>query len=232
MFAFVFVACGNKTKNVNVQSDANDGEQVASTLVASSTPSEMGEKAESSSSVNSNWNKKYFTDEFGDDDPSQPFIEQGWDGQRNQQFDSRMLIRISTTYGLQFGIIEDYHMAELSGLRITGQFNGNKFEIPYDDVSNGAVTITDMNVIRDFIGILDSEGTLKLSFYREDSFGAPQNRVFTILVPTGVKKALAGIGIEVGYNSKYDDHGDAPEEESYDPTKEDPNVLMNRVIEE
>jgi hypothetical protein len=220
------LACGNKTNEA--ESAQSSDQQSELNFVETD-----GEEVQQPSGYVSNWKKKYFTDEFGDENHSLPFIEQGWDGQRNNHFDCRMLIRISNVYGLQFGIMEDYNMAELGGLTITAQFNGQKFQIPYDDVTNGAVTITDMNVIKDFIGILDSEGMLKLSFYREDSFGAPQNRVFSINTPTNVKQALAGIGIEVGYNGKYDYQGDSPaEDESFDPTTLDEETLMNRVIEE
>lgn len=228
-------SCGNKTKQANDQIHIDETQ---STTLLNNSPEIRthvetdGEGTQYTETV-SNWTKKFFTDEFGEDDPSQPFIEQGWHGQLNNHFDCLMLIRISSVYGLQFGIIEDYNMANLSGLTITAQFNGQKFQIPYDDVTNGAVTITDMNVIRDFIGMLDSEGTLKLSFYREDSFGAPQNRVFSIYTPTGVKKALSGIGIKVGYNGNYDYHGEAPDEDDFfDATTLDEQTLMNRVIEE
>ena len=229
------IACGNKTKQANDQIHVDENYSTTPLNISPETRAHVETDGEGTQNteVVGNWTKKYFTDEFGEDDHSQPFIEQGWHGQRNNHFDCLMLIRISSVYGLQFGIIEDYNMANLSGLTITAQFNSQKFQVPYDDVTNGAVTITDMNVIRDFIGMLDSEGTLKLSFYREDSFGSPQNRVFSIYTPTGVKKALSGIGIKVGYNGKYDNHsGDDEFVDDYDVTKEDPEVLMNRVIDE
>lgn len=232
LLLLIFVGCKNRSLSSSDATESDIDDSLSN--VGAIYDDEYDEVYDDDSLINAGWIKKYFTDEFGEDNPSLPFIEQGWDGQRNNHFDCRMLIRISDVCGLQFGIIEDYNMANIDGVTITAQFNGRKFQVPYDDVTNGTVTISDADVIMNFINILDSEGTLKLSFYREDAFDAPQNRVFTVYTPTGVKRALAGIGIEIGEGGgNYDSVDDASDEEDFfDPTTLDQETLMNRVIEE
>lgn len=134
------------------------------------------------------WTLDYYTDEFGEDDYSQPFISRFIKGTHNNTFDCNLGIRLSDIFGIEFGLIEDMQMVNYSGMRITASFNNSKFNVPYTQRGN-SLTVSDSDVVQRLLKCLDTKGVLKLSFYRVDSYDTGQNRVFFINTPTYWSKA-------------------------------------------
>ena len=208
LLLLIFVSCKNKSLSSSEATESGIDDSLSNVGLIADV--ESSEDYDDDSSLNAGWKKGYLTDEFGDEDYNHPFIEQMWTGKRNRHFDCTLVIRISTDYGIQFGVMEDYNMANLDGVVLTGKFNGEKFEIPYNDERNGTITITDGNVISALIAILNSEGTLQFSFYRVDAFDAPQNRVFNIHTSTALAKAIQKYGIISNSGNDTEDN-DEPE---------------------
>lgn len=135
------------------------------------------------------WEKGYVKDEFGNIDESRPYIYQIWPGRRNDSFDCNLGIRITRDF-IQFTITEDYQEPLLSGVKVTAQLNGKKFQINYDGVENESVYIKNNAEVRKLLNALDTDGTLMLSFRRTDSFDKTHNYLFTIYGSTSVSGAI------------------------------------------
>jgi hypothetical protein len=98
-------------------------------------------------------------------------------------------IRITRDF-IQFTITEDYQEPLLSGVKVTAQLNGKKFQINYDGVENESVYIKNNAEVRKLLNALDTDGTLMLSFRRTDSFDKTHNYLFTIYGSTSVSGAI------------------------------------------
>ena len=151
---------------------------------------DFANKPQRSQNVNTGgWEKGYVKDEFGNIDESRPYIYQIWPGRRNESFDCNLGIRITRDF-IQFTITEDYQEPLLSGVKVTAQLNGEKFQINYDGVENESVYINNSAEVRKLLNALDTDGTLMLSFRRTDSFDKTHNYLFTIYGSTSVSGAI------------------------------------------
>jgi hypothetical protein len=135
------------------------------------------------------WQKDYVQDEFGNKDTSYPYIYQIWSGRRNDTFDCELGIRITREF-LQFTITEEYMHPNLAGAIVTGQMNGQKFQIDYDEAKNESVFIYNQEELTKVILALNTDGTLMLSFRRTDSFDDTDYYLFTIYGSTNVYGAI------------------------------------------
>ena len=135
------------------------------------------------------WQKGYVQDEFGNKDTSRPYIYQIWQGRRNDTFDCGLGIRITREF-LQFTITEDYMHPNLAGAIVTGQMNGQKFSIDYDEANNESVFVYNQEELTKVLSVLNTDGTLMLSFRRTDSFDETHNYLFTIYGSTNVYGAI------------------------------------------
>ena len=135
------------------------------------------------------WQKDYVQDEFGNKDTSYPYIYQIWSGRRNDTFDCELGIRITREF-LQFTITEEYMHPNLAGAIVTGQMNGQKFSIDYDEANNESVFISNQQELTKVLSVLNTDGTLMLSFRRTDSFDETHNYLFTIYGSTNVYGAI------------------------------------------
>ena len=135
------------------------------------------------------WQKDYVKDEFGNKDTSRPYIYQIWHGRRNDTFECGLGIRITRDF-LQFSITEEYMHPNLSGAIVTGQMNGQKFQIDYDEAKNESVFIYNQEELTKVILALNTDGTLMLSFRRTDSFDDTDYYLFTIYGSTNVYGAI------------------------------------------
>lgn len=141
------------------------------------------------------WTVGYFKDEFGDEDKSDPYIETIIDGTRDGRPDCQLNIRMSKGQDVIMQMAYNNAIEDMAGLTIKVQHNGVTRELPYDEVTdNNLIYIHNGQVIRELLEMLDSEGSIKFSFYT-DAYSIQHNRVFELYAPTGVMKALQKIGV-------------------------------------
>lgn len=105
------------------------------------------------------WEKKYIRDEFGDEITSQPYIQRmirgnKYYGQTSATEEDNMIITLDPRYGIELGIG-------------AGVFNGNdqiiirhqsgeREIIPYEELDDGNIRITDPSTTQRFVSILES----------------------------------------------------------------------------
>jgi hypothetical protein len=68
--------------------------------------------------------------------------------------------------------------------------NGQKFQIDYDEANNESVFIYNQEELTKVLSVLNTDGTLMLSFRRTDSFDETHNYLFTIYGSTNVYGAI------------------------------------------
>lgn len=201
-FAFIIVLIISLIALTSTRSSSNKGSMSESSSYADeSTPDDSliayyenstdntSSESHTTNSDTGGWQKDYVQDEFGNKDTSYPYIYQIWSGRRNDTFDCELGIRITREF-LQFTITEEYMHPNLSGAIVTGQMNGQKFSIDYDEANNESVFISNQQELTKVLSVLNTDGTLMLSFRRTDSFDETHNYLFTIYGSTNVYGAI------------------------------------------
>jgi len=191
----IILATSSNNNDDNRTSYQNESTQISTTSVSSGNSNVDQEDIEdytqqrTQETNTGGWKKDYVQDEFGNKDESRPYIFQMWPGRRNDSFDCELGIRVTREF-LQFSIFEEYLHPNLDGAVVTGQINGQKFQINYDEANNESVVIYNQEELRKVLSALNTDGTLMLSFRRTNSFGDPHNYLFTIYGSTNVFGAI------------------------------------------
>ncbi len=223
------VACGNKTKDVDAELKAE-----ADRVNAVVDQIESGEEPEGFVETDNTyiWEKGYLKNEFGEEDKSSPFIKTTFSGE-GVRGEAEIEFLFSKTNGLILTIY-GCNYAKYHDCVIKVKLGENVDQLIPTDVDGTSILFQDMGQIRKIIELLECGEEFKLSILMKTGYTDMNSSfLFSIYGNTDVKKALASIGIELGYDGNYDYHGEAPDEENYfDPTTLDEQTLMNRVIDE
>lgn len=222
-------SCGNKTKDVDAELKAE-----ADRVNAVVDQIESGEEPEGFVETDNTyiWEKGYLKNEFGEEVKSSPFIKTTFSGE-GVRGEAEIEFLFSKTNGLILTIY-GCNYAKYHDCVIKVKLGENVDQLIPTDVEDTSILFQDMEQIRKIIELLECGEEFKLSILMETGFTDMNSSfLFSIYGNKDVKKALASIGIELGYNGNYDYHGEAPDEDDYsDPTTLDEQTLMNRVIDE
>jgi len=223
---FSCIACGNKSKNAEAELQA-EAEHVNSFT----EKLESGEPIEGvTESDGYSWEKGYLKNEFGEEEKSSPFIKVTIPG-KSDIGDAELEIRFSKTYGLVLTVLGRY--VDFVNTEIKAKLGNNVIQLTPTDTDNSSILFQDMGEIRKFIELLECRDIFKLSIQNTDVAEQRTSFLFNVSGYNHVKKELASIGIELGYDGNYDYHGEAPGEDDYsDPTTLDQETLQNRVYDE
>ena len=209
------VACGNKTKDVDAELEAEADE-----VNAVVDQIESGEEPEGFVETNNphNWEKGYLKNEFGEEVKSSPFIKRTFSGE-GVRGEAEIEFLFSKTKGLILTIY-GCNYAKYHGCVIKVKLGENVDQLIPTDVDGTSILFQDMEQIRKIIELLECGEEFKLSILMETGYTDMNSSfLFCIYGNKDVKKALASIGIELGYGGNYDYHGEAPDEDGYsDPT--------------
>lgn len=171
------------------------------------------------------WKKGYYKDDFGEDIKTQPYISKSFEEDNpNDYQDFYLDITISDEKGIVFTFEDKAIDASLNfrHCRVTARRGGEDFNIVPDELGHNYLQFLSAESIQTVIGLLDGSETFRLAVVNTDAVDSQTNLVFNIDGKQGVMAALEKAGI-IKDNSSEDD---------YDVTQEDPEILMNRVIEE
>ena len=171
------------------------------------------------------WKKGYYKDDFGEDIKTQPYISKSFEEDNpNDYQDFYLDITISDEKGIVFTFEDKAIDASLNfrHCRVTARRGGEDFNIVPDELGHNYLQFLSAESIQTIIGLLDGSETFRLAVVNTDAVDSQTNLVFNIDGKQGVMAALEKAGI-IKDNSSEDD---------YDVTQEDPEILMNRVIEE
>lgn len=228
LFLF-FTSCGNKTKEVEaeIQAEAARVNEFTEKLMKGEAPDDFVEYDTSYL-----WEKGYLKDEFDEEVKSSPYIKSYFYG-KGDRGDAKLEICFSKTYGVIFRVFGGYY-DDFADCEIKAKLGDNVLPLIPTDVDGSAIVFQDMEQIHTIIGLLECKDIFKLSILMKTGYTDMNSSfLFSIYGNKDVKKALASIGIELGYDGNYDYHGEAPDEDDYyDPTTLDQETLQNRVYDE
>ena len=171
------------------------------------------------------WEKGYYKDDFGEDIKTQPYISKSFEEDNpNDYQDFYLDITISDGKGIVFTFEDKAIDASLNfrNCHVTARRGSEDFNILPDELGHNYLQFLSAESIQTIIGLLDGSETFRLAVVNTDAVDSQTNLVFNIDGKQGVMAALEKAGI-IKDNSYEDD---------YDVTQEDPEILMNRVIEE
>lgn len=140
------------------------------------------------------WEKLYMRDEFGEETKSMPYIRRMINGyiiygQSGRNDYENLVLTLDPRYGMKLHVVEGNFMG-YDQIRIKDH-NGNISEIPWDNLDDGDIVISNPTVIKRFINILEG-GNIEMAIAVEGE-GGMDTRHFNFIITDefrSIRKAL------------------------------------------
>ncbi len=108
---------------------------------------------------------------------------------------------------------------------VRAKVGDNVFDITPDESDGNLLFFANETSVNNIVGLLECGQEFVISIQNSDAANQQSHFIFTIYGNTNVLKSLSQNGIISSSNSgPYDEHG------NYDVTKEDPEILRNRIM--